>query len=291
MKRAIAAGLLFLLLAPTMAGAQKPQSGVGSEEFGMTQHELVKAVEKTEQLIASCMREQGFQYIAADFKTVRAGMMAVKRLPGLSEAEFAKRHGLGISTLYTGLPPQLGPGHSPQRVGLGERNVEAFRALSPADQVAYTRALLGDDTSATFAVALDDEDLSRTGGCTRKAVGQVFKEDLLSASYLNPKDALKNKDPRMRVAIEKWAVEMRKAGFDQYGHPREIERDLRARLDAVTDGGKLPVDKMSADQKIALKKLQDYERAVQVKSFALQEKIIDPVEERIETELLGRKPQ
>ena len=130
MKRAIAAGLLFLLLAPTMAGAQKPQSGVGSEEFGMTQHELVKAVEKTEQLIASCMREQGFQYIAADFKTVRAGMMAVKRLPGLSEAEFAKRHGLGISTLYTGLPPQLGPGHSPQRVGLGERNVEAFRALS-----------------------------------------------------------------------------------------------------------------------------------------------------------------
>lgn len=291
MKRVIGAGLIIVILAPTDAGAQKQQPGPGSEELGMTQHELVQAIEKTEQLIAACMRDNGFQYIAADYKTVRAGMMAVKRLPGLSEEEFAKRYGLGISTLYTGLPPQLGSAPSPQRVGLGERNVQLFRALSPADQVAYSRALLGEDTTATFAVALDNEDLSRTGGCTRQAVAQVFKEDQLKAAYYNPKDAMIKKDPRMRAAVEKWAVEMKKAGFDMYGHPDEIDRDLRTRLDALTEGGRLPVDKMSPDQKVALKKLQDYERAVQVKSFKLQEKFIDPVEERIEKELLGRKPQ
>lgn len=290
MKRVIGASLIIAVLVPTDAGAQKQQPG-RSEEFGMTQHELVQAIEKTEQLIAACMRDLGFQYLAADYKTVRAGMMAVKRLPGLSEEEFAKRYGLGISTLYTGLPPQLGGTPSPQRIGLGERNVALFRTLSPADQVAYTRALLGEDTTATFAVSLDNEDLSRTGGCTRQAVAKVFKEDQLKGSYYNPKDEQIKKDPRMRAAVEQWAVEMRKAGFDQYSHPDEIDRDLRTRLDALTEGGRLPVDKMSPDQKVALKRLQDYERSVQINNFKLQEKFIDPVEERIEKELLGRNPK
>jgi len=51
------------------------------------------------------------------------------------------------------------------------------------------------------------------------------------------------------------------------------------------------VDKMSAEQKAALKKLQDFERAVAAKSLALQEKILTPVEERIQQEIFSRKPQ
>ena len=97
----------------------------------MSPRELVQAIEKTEGLIGQCMREQGFQYIAADHNTVRAGMSADKRLPGLSEEEFVSRYGFGVSTFYTGLPPQLVTGYSPARVGLGERNVQIFRKLSP----------------------------------------------------------------------------------------------------------------------------------------------------------------
>jgi hypothetical protein len=41
---------------------------------------------------------------------------------------------------------------------------------------------------------------------------------------------------------------MKKVGFE-YGHPDEIEPDLRNRLSALTEGGKLLVSKMSADQK------------------------------------------
>lgn len=188
MKRAIYAGLFAVLLAPAMAAAQAPKA-LGSEEFGMSPRELVQAIEKTEGLIAQCMREQGFQYIAADHNTVRAGMSADKKLPGLSEEEFVSRHGFGVSTFYTGLPPQLSTDYSPARVGLGERNVQIFRKLSPADQVAYNRALLGDDVSSTFAVALETEDLSRTGGCTRKALAENFKPDQLKASHYNPQDA------------------------------------------------------------------------------------------------------
>src|SRR3954447_7284949 len=195
MKEIIFASPLAVLLTLSTAAAQtQAPKGLGTEEFGLSQRELVQAIEKTEQLIARCMSEQGFQYVAADHNTVRAGMSADKILSGLSEEEFVNRYGFGISTFYTGLPPQLSTGYSPARIGLGERNVQIFRKLSPADQVAYNRALLGDDVSSTFAVALETEDLSRTGGCTRKALAENFKPDQFKASHYNPQDALINKD-------------------------------------------------------------------------------------------------
>jgi hypothetical protein len=289
MKKTICASLFAVLLAPAIATAQAPK-GLGTEEFGMSPRELVQAIEKTEELIARCMREQGFQYVAADHNTVRAGMAADKRLPGLSEEEFVSRYGFGVSTFYTGLPPQLSTDYSPARVGLGERNVQIFRGLSPADQVAYNRALFGEDVISTFAVALETEDLSRTGGCTRKAVAETFKPDQLKASHYNPQDALINKDQRMKAGLGFWQREMKKAGFD-YGHPDEIEPDLRNRLSTLTEGGKLLVAKMSADQKAALRKLQDFERVVAAKSFKMQEEVLTPVEERIQEELFSRKVQ
>ncbi|MFK4500037.1 hypothetical protein ABIF86_004328 [Bradyrhizobium japonicum] len=292
MKEIICASSLAVLLAVSSAAAQtQAPKGLGTEEFGLSQRELVQAIEKTEQLIARCMTEQGFQYVAADHNTVRAGMSADKILPGLSEEEFVNRYGFGISTFYTGLPPQLSTGYSPARIGLGERNVQIFRTLSPADQVAYNRALLGEeDLTSTFAVALENEDLSRTGGCTRKAVSEVFKPDQLKASHYNPQDALINKDPRMKAALSFWQREMKKAGYE-YGHPDEIEPDLRNRLNALTEGGKLLVAKMSTDQKAAMRKLQDFERGVAVKSFKMSEEVLKPVEERIQEEMFSRKVQ
>jgi hypothetical protein len=291
MKGMIGVGPLAVLLAPVMAIAQlQPQPGLGTEEFGFSPRELVQAIEKSEDLIARCMREQGFEYIAVDYNTVREGMAADKRIPGLSEEEFIKRFGFGISTFYTGEPPQLSKGYNPARVGLGERNVQIFLALSPADQVAYNRGLLGEETSMTLSVALEMEDLSRTGGCTRKAVEQVFKPDQLKSSYYNPQDALIRNDPRMKAALAQWRREMKKSGFD-YNHPDDIDADLRNRLNALTEGGKLQVSKVSPDQKAALRKLQDLERVVAVKSFKLQEEVLDPVEERIQQELFSRKVQ
>jgi hypothetical protein len=290
MKVRICAGLFAILLAPSAQAQLQAPKGLGTEEFGMSQRELVQAIEKTEELIARCMGEQGFKYIAADANTVRAGMAADKSLPGLSEEEFVNRYGFGVSTFYTGLPPQLSTGYNPARVGLGERNVQIFRSLSAADQVAYNRALLGDDTSSTLAVALEIEDLSRTGGCTRKAVSETFKPDQLKASHYNPQDALINKDQRMKAALGFWQREMKKVGYE-YLHPDEIEPDLRNRLNALTEGGKLLVAKMSSDQKAALRKLQDYERGVAVKSFKMSEEVLKPVEERIQEELFSRKVQ
>jgi hypothetical protein len=277
------------LLLPGGAGAQAP-AGVGTEEFGLTGRQLVQRVEQVEQHISRCMREQGFQYVAVDYKTVRRGMGADKRMPGLSEEEFHAQYGFGVSTLYTGGAPQLTTGYSPARVGLGERNVQIFQGLSPADQVAYNRALLGEHTDATFAVGVETENFSRTGGCTRQAVEAVFGKDHLTSSYYNPLDALISKDPRMKAALREFASEMRKAGFD-YNHPDEVEADIRERLDAVVGGIDTPVAQWPPDKQAALEELQDYERRVAVKTLELQEEVFDPVEERIQKEMFARKVQ
>jgi hypothetical protein len=217
-------------------------------------------------------------------------MAADKQMPGVSEAEFVGRYGFGVATLYTGLPPQLATGYSPAKVGLGERNVHYFKTLSPSDQAAYNQALLGENTHATFAVALETENLAQTGGCTRKAAEQVFKPEQLRATYYNPQDALINKDKRMKAALAHYAREMKKAGFE-YNHPDEVEPDIRARLAALTNNGRLLVEKMSPEQKAALKKLQDYELAVAARSVKLHEEVITPVEEKIQQELFSRKVQ
>ena len=284
--RRLAASVLTLLVFAVSAHAQSNRPG--TEEFGLSMKELVQAVEKVEALIAECMREQGFEYVAADFRTVRRGMNADKSMPGMDEEEFIEQYGFGVATLYTGQAPQLTEGYSPARVGLGERNVAIFRNLSPADQVAYNRALLGENTDATLAVALEIENFSRCGGCTRKAIEQVFDPDQLKSTYYNPKDALINNDPRMKAALRRFSEKMRDAGFD-YNHPDDVETDIRNRLAEITGGDTIPVEQMTPEQQAALQKLQEYERRVGAISFKLQEDIFEAVEEQIEKEMYARE--
>jgi hypothetical protein len=118
---------------------------------------------------------------------------------------------------------------------LGEQNRQIFASLSESDQEAYNRTLFGENTDESFAVALEAEDFSQTGGCTRTAVEQVFSADEVTAAYYNPKDALVEQDSRVIAAIASWADCMRSAGFD-YNNPEEIEPDLEENLDAILDG-------------------------------------------------------
>lgn len=258
----------------------------GSEEFGLSREELATTIEKVEALIAECMSAAGFEYIAVDYKTFRKGMVADKRLPDYSEEQFFAEFGFGIATLYTGQPPQLAEGYAPAKIGLGEQNVRIFQSLSAADQVAYNRTLLGEHSDATFAVALETEDFSRIGGCTRKAIEQVFTPEQLSVTYLNPKDALIEQDPRMVAALAEFADCMHTAGFD-YSSERQVEPDLKRRLYAITGGA--PVTALSAEARAALTKLQAEERAIAGAVLQCEKRILDPVENQVERELFARQ--
>jgi hypothetical protein len=255
---------------------------VGLEEFGMTMEKLVTTVEAVESGIAACMTENGFEYVAVDFNTVRNAMEADKSRTPLTEKEFAEQHGFGISTLNAEFEvPQLADEAYPVRIGLGEQNVQIFNNLSATDQQAYNRTLFGENTEATFAVTLEGEDFSRTGGCTRTAVEQVFTTEQLSATYLNPRDARYEEEPRMIAAVEDYVACVREKGYD-YGNPDEVESDIQARFDDITEGA--PIDTLSDDAKAALAELQEEERAVAVVSFDCEESTIHPVQEQLDNE-------
>lgn len=266
------------------AGGQNAAALPGTEEFGLSRQGLVEAIEAVEAHIAECMNEAGFEYVAVDYNTVRRGMTSDKSLPGLSERRYFELHGFGISTLYTGKPPQLAEETTPAKIGLGQQNVETFQNLSPADQVAYNRTLFGDNPDATFAVAIETEDFSRTGGCTRAAIEGVFTPEQLSTTYLNPKDALIEQDPRMIEALAEFGECLRAEGFD-YTYEREVESDLKERLYAITGGA--PVESLSADAQAALTELQGYERRLAIVVLNCEERILEPVEDRVERELFA----
>jgi hypothetical protein len=283
-------GLAVVTMLPLPVGGGQTQPGFGAEEFGLTQRQLVQSIEQVEDLIAKCMREEGFHYIAADYNTVQAGMKADKAMPGLSEDDCIDKCGFGVAPMYIGLPPQLTTGCRPARVGLGAPNVQIFKGLSPADQIAYNRALLGENLDATFAVGVEIDNFSGCGVCTRKAIEQAFKPGQVKPTSFNPQNAFINNDRRVTAALPGFVAEMEKSGFD-YTHPDDVEPDIRARLAALTSGGTILVEKMSSEQRNELKKLQDYERRVAAKTFKFQDEVLGPVEEQIQQQLFSRKVQ
>jgi hypothetical protein len=271
---------------PNASANQDPVPG--KEEFGMTRDELFTAIESVEAEISQCMREAGFEYVAVDYNTVRRGMNADKSLPGMNERRFVQEYGFGISTLYTGLAPQLSELRTPAQIGLGEQNVEIYLNLAPADQVAYSHTLFGEHPDATFAVALETEDLSRTGGCTRKAIEKFFTPEQMSATFFNPFDALIDKDPRVVEANGKFAECMRSAGFE-YNHEKEVEPDIRKRLDAIT--GAAPLEALAPDALAQLQELQTYEVAAATATIQCEERHLDPVVDRVEREFYAGPQQ
>jgi hypothetical protein len=284
--------IIFLLVFLTACGGPRPSASTGpipgKEEYGMTKDELYTAIQNVEAEISKCMSAAGFEYVAADYNTVRRGMTADKSLPGMTEGQFIDQYGYGISTLYTGLAPQLSQLRTPAQLGLGEQNVQIFLNLSPADQVAYSHTLFGEHADATFAVALETEDFSRTGGCTRSAIEKFFTPEQMSSSFLNPFDALVDKDPRMVKANAEYADCLKGAGFE-YNHEKEIEPDLRKKLDTVTGGQ--PLEALSSDALAALQDLQNYERALASSATDCERRYLDPVADQVERELYAGPQQ
>jgi hypothetical protein len=282
-----AAAVTAVLVLAGSAGAGAPP-GLGQQEFGLSERQLTQNIEKVEQLTSRCMREQGFEYIPVDYKTVQRAMQADKLLPGLSEQEFIARYGFGIATLYTGGPPQLATGYSPAKMGMGRQNNHIYQQLSPADQAAYSRALCGSNPGATFAVGLQAEDFSRIGGCTRDAIAKVFEPQHLKQGYYNPRDALIAGDPRMRAALRTYISRMREAGFD-VRNPDMVESLVVEQLDAITGGGEVPIEQLTPGQRLGLEKLKDFEIRLAAANFKIETEVVEAVSLLVERELFARQ--
>jgi hypothetical protein len=263
----------------TSAGTVTGTAGdIGTLEFGMTDEEFATRVEAVQTAIASCMTEAGFEYIPADVETIQEAQAAVRHEPGLTREEYKKRWGYGATTRFD---------NKVKQIELGEQNISYFEGLSEADQEAYERTLWGDDPDQTFTWAFDEEDFSGTGGCTRKAVEQVFTEEELSEEYTNPKDLLVEADPRVVEADANWVQCMQDAGYDGYLDQDDVIGEYEERLDELTDGE--DPQTLTGERAAALKELQQEEIAVSLVDLDCQIKYLDGPIREVEIELFGHE--
>ena len=248
------------------------------EEFGLSLADLTTRVEATEQSIASCMADAGFQYVALDFVTVKAAMDSDQSAPGLSDDDYVAQYGLGITTQFD----------KPLVVfAAGPQNNAYLEGLAEPDQVAFRRTLWGENVDWNHARALEEEDFSQTGGCTRTAADQLYSAAELSGTYVNPADTLVEQDPRMIDALAAWSQCMAADGYD-YTHPDQVTDDLTERLDAIAQGQDPAT--LTGPALDALHELQGEELAVSALLTSCEEDNIEPVQATIEAEVFGGSP-
>jgi hypothetical protein len=265
---------------PGQAASSASPSGAklpGVREFGLNDEEFAQHIEKSQALIASCMADAGFEYVPVNVQTVEAAQARVRQDPGLTRKEYKERYGLAVTTRFD----------NPVRdTGLGPENLRIIESLPEASRVAYERTLWGRNTHADFVFALDEEDFSMTGGCTRKAVAQVFTPEQLKGTFVNPKDVLVDSDKRIVAARKAWSKCMRAAGYDYLEDQDEIIEDYEERLDKLLDGDDPKT--LTGARADALKALQQEEIAVSLVDLDCQLKHTDKVYDEVELEVYGQ---
>jgi hypothetical protein len=256
-----------LVLAACGGAAKAADTRPIEDQLGFDQAGIQARQAKAETVIGQCMKDAGFDYVPVNPAEQRATLTGVR---GMSEADFNKQFGFGITTLYD---KQASAGTGPN---------ERIRAgLDAAGQAAYDRALRGEHPDADLQTALDNGDYSRLGGCTKDGAQQVFGglDNLLA---LNEKlNQLADKilaDKRMVAAVADWSKCMADAGFADLRYQDEVDAQLKQRLAKIVG----PPDARRADyDRAALKALQSDEVQMVNADIKCEEKYVFPVDDKV----------
>ena len=228
-------GIVLIVLATAAFGcggdgdsgrkAAKQPTGDVEEQLGFNQDGIIARQARVEAATRDCMKEHGFDYIPVDPVAQRAALFGSSRL---SEDDFIRQFGYGISTLWGRGGPTVDP------------NARLRASLAPADRRAYDRVLWGDNPGATFAEAADSGNFTKLGGCVREATERVMGSARVITQLQTRLDEMEERmlqDQRMVRAIERWSACMAGRGF-RYDDPEAIDQDLFDRTEAIV--GKLP---------------------------------------------------
>jgi hypothetical protein len=243
------------------------------DTLGFSREGQMELQSRVENETATCMKNQGFDYVPVDPFAQQQALTGKARL---SDEDFIKEFGYGISTLFGRGNAQADP------------NERIRSSLGPADKAAYDRALGGDNPGATFSEAVDSGDFSDLGGCTKEATDKAFGGTDLLSSLVGKLDELDERivqDQRMVNATEKWSVCMKDQGFS-YEEPDAIDEDLTRRFKAIVGSGTRPGATKAADAGVkvdqaALTNLQREEVKIANADSACEKKEITPVERKV----------
>jgi hypothetical protein len=249
--------------------SNQPKGNV-EEQLGFDQSSVLVRQSRAEAHIRDCMKTQGFDYIPIDPAAQQAALLGSG-----SGSDTEKQFGYYVTTLWGRGQQQADP------------NVRIRTGLSPAERVAYDRALGGDNPGANFNDAFDTGDFTKLGGCRKKAIEEVFGGVQVLSEIQGKLDQLDERifqDQRMVRAVQDWGSCMAAAGY-RYTEPDSIDVDLQKRLEQIVGpvSGKFatgppPGQKAPPYDHAALAALQRDELATWRADTACERKHITPVE-------------
>jgi hypothetical protein len=269
-------GLALILLAAAMVAgcggdekSNEPPQEI-EDTLGFGGGDGAKEVQsRVENRIRDCMKAQGFDYVPVD---PFAQQQAVTGKARISDEEFTRQFGYGISTLFGKGGEQANP------------NERIRASLSEADRAAYDRALYGENP-VTFAEANDTGDFTELGGCTKDASEAAFGGAAVLSTLVEKLDELDERiiqDQRMVRANEKWAECMLEKGY-RYEEPDEIDSDIEERFQSIVGSGVAPgtttPPQGASYDRAALTELQREEVRIANADLDCEQQEIQPVEE------------
>lgn len=181
---------------------------------------------EVEELVAACMREQGFDYVPSESGlTYWADDLDVE----WGSPEFAEQYGYGISTDPYGWEDRE---HDDAAVW-EDPNQEHLEAMSDAEREAYYEALWGppveiDDDADPEEYAYD----WRQSGCQGAAQHEVYEGGDAGDAFAGLEDEMSRlweqiaTDPRVKELDAAWASCMADAGYGGYAEPSAIMEPL-----------------------------------------------------------------
>jgi hypothetical protein len=217
-------------IATRSGGAQQP-----SEE------DLAKQ-RKVEDATAACMKAAGFDYVAVPPEQQPKNKFSDAF--NLPPDKFAEQYGYGISTIDWSKAADDG----------SNPNTNIRKALSPAAQKAYDKALNGPNATGNGAVVIQGGGPGTSGGqqdlgCRGKAVKQVYGENAGKGIDFKKFDSLFkdiqalqkriDSDQRVTDAASAWSGCMADAGHAGFKTTNEPRDQVQQKLDALT-GNKPP---------------------------------------------------
>ena len=216
---------------PTEAEAAPLEAMLTDYLADWSDEDLQQRLAEMEQLIATCMNEQGFEYTPVDYSGLELDLGATLDLePG--SAEFAEQYGYGITTdPFTSGDTEV-----------TDPNEDRVAAMSDAERDAYLTALYGAGYADAGATA-EDETLEgydwEQAGCTGQAQHEVMasgiQDEAFSALQADMLQMLADADadPRLTQVSTDWSACMLDAGFDGLEAVGDGEAAITAEVEAA----------------------------------------------------------
>ena len=255
---------------------------------------------RVEELVKACMKRAGFDYVPIDPNATKA---AITGTSGLTDDEFRRQFGYGISTVFEKVV------EISQSANSVDPNVTYRSRLDAAGQAAFDRALTGGQANTSVSGAVEAAiagELGGLGGCIEEGTTAVFGDaNVISAlAKIEELDTRAEADERLVRARAEWSVCMKKQGFD-YPEPNAVDGAITEKLSAIVgpdaakvlgeDGTFSPLvfgtAVLPAYDKAALARLQGEELATAQADLDCEEEYIVDIEDKVKAEYIKKFAQ